>query len=194
MLSFIINTLSPARGESVCAPYVKPLRDAVRDGNPIRAVIRACGSNADGGDGSRTFGTPNALAQEALIRHTYAAAGLQLSETKVVELHGTGTLVGDPLETAAIAQCFGGEDTVYIGSVKPNMGHAGGASSMASIIKATLALESRIVIPNIKFHDPNPKIPWDRGLVVPIEPQPWPVGVRERMSINYLAWEAPTCT
>jgi acyl transferase domain-containing protein len=173
-----------ARGESVCALYVKPLYDALRDGNRVRAVIRACDSNADGGDGSRTFGTPNALAQEALIRRTYAAAGLSLEETKVIELHGTGTLVGDPLETAAIAQCFGGEDEVYIGSVKPNLGHGEGASSMASIIKATLALESRTVIPNIKFKDPNPKIPWDRNLVVPTEPQPWPVGVRERMSIN----------
>jgi acyl transferase domain-containing protein len=173
-----------ARGESVCALYVKPLRDAVRDGNPIRAVIRACDSNADGGDGSRTMGTPNALAQEALIRHTYATAGLSLAETKVIELHGTGTPVGDPLETAAIAQCFGGEEKVYIGSVKPNLGHGEGASSMASIIKATLALESKTVIPNIKFNIPNPKIRWDLNLVVPTEPEPWPVGVRERMSIN----------
>ncbi|XPS73997.1 Mycolipanoate synthase [Ascochyta lentis] len=173
-----------ARGESACALYVKPFRDAVRDGNPIRAVIRACNSNADGGDGSRTFGTPNAAAQEALIRHTYASAGLSLAETKVIELHGTGTPVGDPLETAAIAQCFGGGPEVYIGSIKPNLGHGEGASSMASIIKAVLALESRTVIPNIKFNEPNPKIPWNRNLVVPTEPLPWPAGVHERMSIN----------
>lgn len=172
------------RSESVCALYVKPLNAALRDGNPIRSVIRACDSNADGGDGSRTFGTPNALAQEALIRQTYAAANLPLTETKVIELHGTGTPVGDPLETAAIAQCFGGEDEVYIGSVKPNLGHGEGASAMASIIKATLALESRTILPNIKFNHPNPKIPWDRNLVVPTEPRPWPFSVRERMSIN----------
>jgi acyl transferase domain-containing protein len=173
-----------ARGESVCALYVKPFHHAIRDGNPIRAVIRGCDSNADGGDGSRTFGTPNALAQEALIRQTYAAAGLPLAETKVIELHGTGTFVGDPLETAAIAQCFGGEDKVYIGSVKPNLGHGEGASSMASVIKAILALESRTILPNIKFTDPNPRIPWHRNLVVPTEPLPWPIGIRERMSVN----------
>lgn len=146
-----------ARGESVCAMYIKRLDEAVRDGNPIRAVIRACDSNADGGDGSRTFGTPNATAQETLIRQTYELAGLDLSETKVVELHGTGTPVGDPLETAAIAACFGGEERVYIGSVKPNLGHGEGVSAMASIIKAVVALENQTILPNIKFSKPNPK-------------------------------------
>ncbi|KAK5657863.1 hypothetical protein OQA88_2411 [Cercophora sp. LCS_1] len=173
-----------ARGESVCAIYIKRLDEAIRDGNPVRAVIRACDSNADGGDGSRTFGTPNAVAQEKLIRHTYSLAGLDLSETKVVELHGTGTPVGDPLETTAIAACFGGDEPVYIGSVKPNLGHGEGASAMASIIKAVVALENKTVLPNIKFSKPNPKIPWDRNLQVPVEPRPWPKGARERMSIN----------
>ncbi|KAF7531991.1 hypothetical protein G7054_g8366 [Neopestalotiopsis clavispora] len=173
-----------ARGESVCALYIKRLDEAIRDGNPIRAVIRASDSNADGGDGSRTFGTPNALAQEKLIRQTYELARLDLCETKVVELHGTGTPVGDPLETAAIASCFGGDETVYIGSVKPNLGHGEGASVMASIIKSVVALENQMILPNIKFSKPNPKIPWDRNLHVPVEPRRWPQGIRERMSIN----------
>jgi len=146
-----------ARGESVCALYLKRLDHAIRDGNPIRAVIRACDSNADGGDGSRTFGTPNAVAQEALIRQTYASAGLSLAETKVIELHGTGTVVGDPLETSAIAKCFGGKDKVYIGSVKPNLGHGEGSSALSSIIKSVVALENKTVLPNIKFEKPNPK-------------------------------------
>ncbi|THC91813.1 hypothetical protein EYZ11_008728 [Aspergillus tanneri] len=106
-----------ARGESVCALYLKRLDHAIRDGNPIRAVIRACDGNADGGDGSRTFGTPNPKTQETLIRQTYASAGLPLAETKVIELHGTRTVVGDPLERSAITKCFGGDEKVYIGSV-----------------------------------------------------------------------------
>jgi acyl transferase domain-containing protein len=146
-----------ARGESVCALYIKRLDDAIRDGNPIRAVIRACDGNSDGGDGSRTFGTPNSVAQERLIRHTYASAGLPLAQTKVVELHGTGTPIGDPLEAAAIAECFGGDETVYIGSVKPNVGHGEGGSVMASVIKAVVALENKMILPNIKFEKPNPK-------------------------------------
>ncbi|RDW86492.1 type I polyketide synthase [Aspergillus mulundensis] len=188
-----------ARGESVCAIYLKRLEDAIRDGNPIRAVIRACESNADGGDGTRTFGTPNPKSQEKLIRHAYASAGLPLDETKVVELHGTGTVVGDPLEASAIASCFGGVEQVYIGSVKPNLGHGEGASALSSIIKAVMALENKTVLPNIKFNTPNPKsklpfvlswdianllVPWDQNLVVPVEPTQWPRGARERISMN----------
>ncbi|ETS86321.1 hypothetical protein PFICI_00149 [Pestalotiopsis fici W106-1] len=173
-----------ARGESVCAIYIKRLDHAIRDGNPIRAVIRGVDSNCDGGDGSRTFGTPNAIAQEKLIRQTYTAAGLALADTSVVELHGTGTPVGDPLETTAIANCFGGDKKVYIGSIKPNVGHGEGSSALASLIKSVVALSNKTILPNIKFSKPNPKIPWDRNLQVPVEPLPWPKDFKERISIN----------
>ncbi|KJX94294.1 polyketide synthase like protein [Zymoseptoria brevis] len=179
-----------ARGESVCAIFIKRLDLAIRDGNPIRAIIRACDANADGGDGTRTWGTPNPAAQEALIRQTYARAKIPLSQTGVVECHGTGTPTGDPLELTAIANCFGrsvndDEDRkVYVGSIKPNLGHAEGGSIMSSIAKAVLALENRIVLPNIKFSIPNPKCPWNQGLTVPVEPMAWPTGFTERMSIN----------
>ena len=163
--SFDASANGFARGESVCALYIKRLDDAIRDGNPIRAVIRACDSNADGGDGSRTFGTPNASAQETLIRQTYARASLPLSDTKVVECHGTGTPIGDPLETTAVARCFGGQEKVYIGSVKPNLGHGEGGSAMASIVKAVVALESKTILPNIKFNEPNPKSKSARALL-----------------------------
>ncbi|KAI0123372.1 putative polyketide synthase [Xylariales sp. AK1849] len=171
-----------ARGEAVTALYVKRLDQAIRDGNPIRAVIRASATNADG----RTSGIamPSPDAHEALIRQTYNAAGLDFSETAMVECHGTGTAVGDPLEIAAIANCFGKLGT-YIGSVKPNLGHGEGASAITSIAKAVLALENKTIIPNIKFVTPNPAIPWETAkLKVPTEPIPWPAGRRERMSVN----------
>lgn len=72
-----------------------------------------------------------------------------------VECHGTGTAVGDPLECSAIANCFG-SNGIYIGSVKPNLGHSEGASAISSILKAILALENQTIIPNIKFNTPNP--------------------------------------
>lgn len=173
------------RGESVCALFLKGLDDAIRDGNPVRAVIRACDANADGGEAGRTWGTPNPVTQEALIRQTYASAGLPLSETKVIECHGTGTPAGDPLELTAIANCFCDDgEKVYIGSIKTNLGHAEGGSIMSSVAKAVLALENRVILPNIKFKTPNPKIPWQRGLEVPTEPVPWPEGWAERISIN----------
>jgi acyl transferase domain-containing protein len=153
--TFDIKADGFARGESVTALFIKRLDLAQRDGNAIRAVIRGCDANADGG-GHRNFGTPNPKAQEALIRQTYAAAGLSLADTGVVECHGTGTQIGDPLEVEAIANCFGGHH-IYIGSVKPNVGHGEGGSATASVVKSILALEQKTVIPNIKFNKPNPK-------------------------------------
>ena len=158
-----------ARGESVSAIYIKRLDLALQDGNPIRAVIRACDSNADGGGTGRTFGTPNPILQEALIRKTYADASLELHSTSVVECHGTGTPVGDPLEAQAVANCFAdGVRDVYIGSVKPNLGHGEGGLAMTSIIKAVLSLENRTILPNIKFNSPNPKSEYTQPLIGPI--------------------------
>lgn len=115
--SFDASADGYARGEGVTALYVKRLDEAIRDGNPIRAIIRSSASNADG----KTAGIamPNPEAHEAVIRQAYAAAGLDFSQTAMVEAHGTGTAVGDPLEVRAIANCFG-KDGVYLGAVRGN--------------------------------------------------------------------------
>ncbi|TRX91677.1 hypothetical protein FHL15_007459 [Xylaria flabelliformis] len=171
------------RGEALVAVYIKPLRNALRDGNPIRAVIRATGTNHDG----KTQGIfqPSTEAQEVLIRQTYQAAAISdFGERAMVERHGTGTPTGDPIETKAVARVFG-QAGVYIGSVKPNVGHSEGASGLTSLIKMVLALENRTIPPNIKFKTPNPNIPFHEGnLVVPIDPIPWPQDRLERVSIN----------
>ena len=172
-----------ARGEAVNALYIKPLADAIRDGNPIRAVIRATASNSDG-KSPQGGSAPNAEAQEALMRRAYELAGLDFSKTGYVECHGTGTPVGDPIETDAVARVFG-EDGVYIASIKPNLGHSEGASGITSVMKAVLSLEHQIIPPNIKFSAPSPKIPWESGkLKVPLEPIPWPKTRAERVSVN----------
>ncbi|BCR92997.1 type I iterative PKS [Aspergillus luchuensis] len=172
-----------ARGEAITAVFVKPLAAALRDGNPIRAVIRSVMSNSDG----KTPGIahPSTDSQEALIRKAYRAAGItNMAETAFVECHGTGTPTGDPVETLAVARVFG-DAGVYIGSVKPNLGHSEGASGLTSLIKGVLALENRIIPPNIKFTAPNPKIPFEAcKLTVPLDPTPWPESRWERISIN----------
>lgn len=80
-----------ARREPVSAIYITSLDHALRDNQPVQAVIRACESNADDRGTGRTFGTPNPVSQEALIRQTYSIAGLDPHETFSIELHGTGT-------------------------------------------------------------------------------------------------------
>jgi acyl transferase domain-containing protein len=143
------------RGEAVSTLFMKRLDDAVRDRNPVRAVIRSTGSNFDG----KTPGIslPSAESQEALIRAVYEAAGIRnFGETAFVECHGTGTAAGDPIEVGAVANVFG-EKGVYIGSVKPNIGHSEAAAGLSSVIKMVLALENKTIPPNIKFEKPNPK-------------------------------------
>jgi acyl transferase domain-containing protein len=105
-----------ARGEAVNMILIKRASDALRDNDPIRAIIRGTSVNSDG----RTHGmlTPSPAAQIRLIRKTYAIAGIEdLSQTALVETHGTGTPVGDPLEAKAVAECFG-EKGVTMTSVR----------------------------------------------------------------------------
>jgi acyl transferase domain-containing protein len=142
------------RAEAINAVYVKPLAAALRDGNPIRAVIRATGTNSDGK--SNGLLQPNGQAQEMLIRKVYGECGLDPNDTAFVECHGTGTPTGDPIEANAVGNVFG-QKGVFIGSVKPNVGHSEGASGLNSLIKCVLALEHKVIPPNIKFGSPNPK-------------------------------------
>ena len=172
-----------ARGEAIAAIYIKRLDDALRDGNPIRAVIRGTATNHNGKTPGMTV--PSAKAQEALMRRAYQVAGItDFSETGFVECHGTGTPVGDPIEASAVGQVFGGSG-VYIGSIKPNFGHTEGASGLLSVIKTVLILENSIIPPNIKFSHPNPAIPFKTAkLTVPTKPTPCPHGRLERASVN----------
>ncbi|KAJ5971450.1 Acyl transferase/acyl hydrolase/lysophospholipase [Penicillium vulpinum] len=181
--SFDANADGYGRGEAVNAIYIKPLEAALRDGNPIRAVIRGSAVNSDGK--SAGFTVPSADAQEDVIQKAYHAAGItNLAQTSFVECHGTGTTVGDPIEVGAIANTFG-DKGVYIGSVKPNVGHSEGASGLTSVIKAVLAVEHRIIPPNIKFNTPNPKIPFEaKRITVPVEATPWPQDRCIRASVN----------
>ncbi|KAI0377169.1 polyketide synthase [Hypomontagnella monticulosa] len=174
-----------ARAEGITAIYIKRFEDALRDGNPIRAVIRATGSNSDGR--SQGLMSPNSESHEELMRKVYQQANLDPRSTAFVECHGTGTAIGDPIETRAVGNVFG-ENGVYIGSVKPNVGHSEGCSGLTSLIKAVLSLEHRMIPPNIKFVKPNPKIPFaEKRLTVPLRPTPFPNDRAERISVNSFA-------
>ncbi|KAJ5104223.1 Acyl transferase/acyl hydrolase/lysophospholipase [Penicillium argentinense] len=183
--SFSADANGYARGEAISAIFIKPLADAIRDGNPVRAVIRGTASNSDG-RGTGGMQVPNDIAQEAMIRRAYSIAGIHdFSQTAFVECHGTGTSIGDPIETRAVGRVFGPHGGIQIGSVKPNLGHSEGASGLTSVIKSVLALEHGIIPPNIKFAEPNPDIPWEScKLSVPTEPMPWPQCRSERISVN----------
>ncbi|APA16269.1 hypothetical protein sscle_16g110390 [Sclerotinia sclerotiorum 1980 UF-70] len=119
-----------------------------------------------------------------MIRRAYEVAGLTPSDTGYVECHGTGTSVGDPIETMAVARVFG-EVGVTIGSTKPNFGHTEGASGILSVLKTVLALENKTIPPSIKYSPRNLSIPWETGkLKLAERPLSWPEGRVERASMN----------
>ncbi|KIA75578.1 polyketide synthase [Aspergillus ustus] len=172
-----------ARGEAVNAIHIKRLSHALRDGDPIRAVIRSVCLNSDG---QRTpLLVPSPESHELLMRRSHQLAGItDLSQTAMIECHGTGTIVGDTIEGRAVAKVFGELGGVIIGSVKPNLGHSEGASGLSSIIKMVLALENQTIPPNIHFTTPNPKIPFGPArLRVPVECESWPTGKALRVGV-----------
>ena len=177
-----------SRGEGVGCLLLKPLQDAVRDGDTIRAIIRGTGSNSDG----RTQGItmPSKEQQEALIRSVYAKARIDPAETDFVECHGTGTPAGDPLETEAVSRAFcedrQRQNPLRIGSVKTNIGHLEGASGVAGVIKAILMLENEVFLPNRNFETPSERIRFDDWkLTVPTRVEAWKKGsAPRRASVN----------
>ncbi|KAE8364491.1 hypothetical protein BDV27DRAFT_157797 [Aspergillus caelatus] len=170
------------RADGINCLYIKRLDEAIRDGNPIRAVIRGTSTNAGGKSTALT--APNIQAEETLIKAAYRNAGVDPARTAMVECHGTGTAMGDAIEADAVARVFG-DKGIYIGAVKPNLGHSEGASAISSVMKAIVELEHRTILPNIKFNTPSPRIRWDEArLTVPTEPMQWPEDREERISIN----------
>jgi acyl transferase domain-containing protein len=124
----------------------------------IRAIVRETAANQDGH--TPTITAPCSDAQRNLIKATYARAGLDPLDTTVVEAHGTGTKIGDPAEARAIGEAMGrGRKTsLYVGSVKTNLGHTEAASGLAAVIKMVLALEHRQIPPSLNFEKANPEI------------------------------------
>ncbi|KAF4545822.1 Polyketide synthase [Lasiodiplodia theobromae] len=177
------------RGEGIGCIVVKRLSDALRDGDTIRAVIRNTGANADGKTPSIT--SPSAEAQAELIRKTYEAAGLEQTSTQYFECHGTGTPVGDPLELEAIAKTLGasraaaGLGPLYIGSIKPNVGHTEGCSGLAGVLKAVACLENGMLAPTYDVQRVNPKLKLaEWNLALPAATMQWPTRGQRRISVN----------
>ncbi|WP_372405346.1 SDR family NAD(P)-dependent oxidoreductase [Streptomyces luteireticuli] len=135
------------RAEGAGVVVLKPLAQALADGDRVHGVLVAGGVNADG----RTEGLalPSARAQAALLRQVYDRAGIAPREVAYMEAHGTGTQAGDPVECRALGEALGRhrEDggPLPVGSVKSNLGHLEAAAGMAGLFKAMLVLrEGRI--------------------------------------------------
>lgn len=149
------------RGEGAGLVVLKPLSQAQADGDRVYAVIRGGAVQQDG----LTNGimAPNRLAQESLLHMAYHRAGIRPEQVDYIEAHGTGTFLGDPIETMAMGTVVGvNRDTpCLIGSVKTNIGHLEGAAGIAGLIKVALMLHHKELVPSLHFETPNPHIPFD---------------------------------
>ena len=150
------------QSEGCGAVVLKRLSCAVRDGDPILAVIRGTAVNHDGASGGLTV--PNPMAQAQLLETAISDAGIQPADLSYLEAHGTGTSLGDPVELAGIARAYCAQrepgQVLPIGSVKSNIGHAESAAGMAGLIKAVLILQRGEIPPSLHFQEPNPEFDW----------------------------------
>ncbi len=163
-------------GEAVGVVMLKRLADAERDGDQIHAVVRGWGVNQDG----RTNGitAPNPASQARLMREVYRRHRIDPAEIQLIEAHGTGTPLGDPIEIRGLIDAFGPapDATPYcaLGSVKSNIGHCLTAAGVTAFIKAVLAVAHRELPPTIHFERLNPHIRLDgTPFYVNTALQPW---------------------
>jgi acyl transferase domain-containing protein/acyl carrier protein len=158
-------------GEGCGAVLLKPLEKALRDGDRIYAVIDATAVNNDG----HTMGvtTPNPEAQQAVIREALAKGGIHPGSIGYIETHGTGTMIGDPIELKALTKVFREftAETGFsaVGSVKTNFGHLLSAAGIASFIKVVLALFHRQIPPTLHCEVPNPRFKFDSSPFYPVD-------------------------
>lgn len=157
--TFSANANGIALGEGSGAVLLKPLEQAVRDGNKIYGVIDGSAVNNDGNTMGIT--TPNPEAQKELIEKAIADADIKPETISYMETHGTGTLIGDPIELKAITQVFSKHTTKRqfcgVGSVKSNMGHLLSAAGIASLIKVLLGISERKLPATLHCSEPNPR-------------------------------------
>ncbi|MCK2241319.1 MULTISPECIES: type I polyketide synthase [unclassified Crossiella] len=163
------------RGEGGGAVLLKPLDRAVADGDDIYCVIRGSAVNNGAGSG---LTVPSEVAQGEVLRAAYAYAGLEPGAAQYVELHGTGTKAGDPVEAAALGAVLGARrdrPPLQVGSVKTNIGHLEGAAGIAGLIKVALSVRHRSIPASLNYREPNPAIDLDRlNLAVRQDFGDWP--------------------
>ncbi len=163
---------------------LKPLQQALDDGDTVHALIRGVGLNNDGA-GKASFTAPSVQGQAECIRLALDDAGLPASAIGYVEAHGTGTALGDPIEVEALRRAYA-EDavptaSVVLGSLKSNLGHTIAAAGVLGLIKAALCLARERIPGTLHYRAPNPQIDFAATpFRVSAETQPWPRGVEPR--------------
>ncbi|KAK6217920.1 hypothetical protein LQW54_003208 [Pestalotiopsis sp. IQ-011] len=164
------------RGEGAGLLVLKPLSQALADGDAILGVIS--GSAVNQGSNTSPITVPHSDSQCTLYKKALSFGGIDPLHVTYVEAHGTGTQVGDPIEYESLRYALTGprrKDRLYVGSVKDNIGHAEAASGAAGVIKTLLMMQHRVIPRQANFTKLNPKISTSAGdlITVPSRNTPW---------------------
>lgn len=176
-----------ARGEGGAVVVIKPLAQALRDGDEVYAQILGTAVSQDGHTDGITV--PRKEAQEAAIVDALHKAGVEPAEIGYVEAHGTGTPVGDPIEMRALASALASgrpaDQPLLIGSVKTNIGHLEAGAGVAGLIKTALVLKHGFVPANLHFHTPSGGLDLaELGIDIPTTGRPFPESDRRVAGVN----------
>lgn len=167
-------------GEGIVCMLLKKAEDAVRDGNPIYAVIKG-GAINHGGALIQNISAPSPVAQSEVIKMAWENSGIHPSEIRFIEAHGTGTILGDPIEFSGIDAAFkgitkNGDKVCTISSVKGQLGHLGPVAGLIGLVRLVLALKHKYLLPQQGFTSINPHIGEQQS----------PVGIQRKLE----AWES----
>ncbi|MCA9712542.1 MAG: polyketide synthase, partial [Myxococcales bacterium] len=167
--SFAAEADGYVRGEGCGVVLVKGLSDARGDGDRILGLIRGSAVNQDGRSNGLT--APNGPSQQAVIRRALAQAGVAPAEVGYVECHGTGTSLGDPIETDALRAVFerGRTQPLWLGALKTNVGHMEAAAGVGGVIKVLLAMRHDRIPGNLHMRHLNPRLGLEASVLRPLK-------------------------